>query len=288
MISTPKNYGGLAKKYSAYDSAKIAILPIPFDATSTWGKGADKGPAAIIEAAANMELYDIETKSETFRQGIFTAPPIAEKDPAKMVTKTYKAVKKLLADDKFVVSLGGEHSVSLGPIKAHAEKYPNLSILHLDAHSDRRDQYRGTPYSHASIIARAQEYTDKITSVGIRSLDSSELPNLKKDTVFFAEDIHADYNWIDQAVVSLADQVYITIDLDVFDPAYLPSTGTPEPGGLNWYQITKLLRRVAEKKTVVGFDVVELAPNPAEKSSDFLAAKLIYKLLSYIYEKRKN
>ena len=285
MTIISNNYGGLEKKYSSYNNANIVILPIPFDKTSTWGKGADKGPMAIIEASKNMELYDIETSSEVYQKGIFTAKPIKENNSVNMVEQAYKITKKFLNDKKFVVTLGGEHSVSYGPIKAFAKKYEDLSILHLDAHSDRRESYEGTKFSHACIMARAEEIVDNVVSVGIRSLDVTELPVLKKDKIFFAEQIIHSADWMEKVIKQLSGQVYITIDLDVFDPTHLPSTGTPEPGGLDWYTVLKLLRLVIENKEVVGCDVVELAPNKQEKSSDFLATKLIYKILSYKFAK---
>ncbi len=281
MTTIPNNYGGLEKKYSSYNTAGVVILPIPFDKTSTWGKGADKGPKAIIEASKNMELYDIETGSEVYQKGIFTAKPIKENNSINMVEQAYKITKKFLDDKKFVVTLGGEHSVSYGPIKAFAKKYKDLSILHLDAHSDRRESYEGTKFSHACIMARAEEIVGNVVSVGTRSLDVTELPVLKKDKIFFAEQIIRSTDWMEKVIKQLSGQVYITIDLDVFDPAFLPSTGTPEPGGLDWYTVLKLLKLVIENKELVGCDVVELAPNKQEKSSDFLAAKLVYKILSY-------
>jgi len=280
----PHNYCGLSHEFTDYKKAGIVVLPIPFDETSTWGKGADKGPEAIIEASRNMELYDIETKSEVFLNGIFTAEPIKSKESEKMVDEAYKATKKYLNDNKFIATSAGEHSISHGPIKAYSEHYKNLSVLHLDAHSDRRDEYEGTKYSHASIMARAEEMVNNVVSVGIRSLDASELPALKKNKIFFAEDIVGKDGWIKNVVKELSKDVYITIDLDVFDPSILPSTGTPEPGGLDWYTVLKLLKEVVKKKNVVGLDVVELAPTQ-EKSSDFLAAKLVYKILSYKFNK---
>jgi agmatinase len=285
MNTVPFNFGGLEKNLSDYDNASIAVLAIPFDETSTWGKGADKGPEAIIEASRNMELYDIETNSEVYKKGIFTAKPVKSKKSEKMIAEARDAVKKFLGDNKFVVTLGGEHSISQGPIQAYAEKFPGLSILHLDAHSDRRDSYEGSKFSHACIMARTAEIVDNVVSVGIRSLDASELPSLKKNKIFFAEDIVGKNDWIQNVVNELSGQVYITIDLDIFDPSALPSTGTPEPGGLDWYTVLKLMKAVAGAKEIVGLDVVELAPNPAEKSSDFLAAKLIYKILSYKFAK---
>lgn len=276
----PNNYGGLPPKYSGYKNSKIIVVPVPFDKTSTWVKGADKGPRAVINASKHMELYDIETASEVYKKGIHTAKAVASKNSKAMVESVYKKAAAALEDDKFVVVLGGEHSVSLGAIKAHAERFNDLSILHLDAHSDMRDSYEGSKYSHACVMARAGEITENIVSAGIRSMDSSELENIKQENVFYASDIHDSKDWISKAADRLTENVYITIDLDVFDPSIMPSTGTPEPGGLGWYDVIDLLETVSKKKNIVGFDVVELCPskNPAP---DFLAAKLIYKLLSF-------
>ncbi len=275
----------LPDRYSGYDQAAAVILPIPFDKTSTWQKGADKGPAAIIEASRYLELYDIETNSEVFKKGIFTARPIDATSSSSLIKKADAAVSSYLDDNKLVVSLGGDHSVSIGVLKAYARHFKDLSILHLDAHADSRESYEGSPYNHACVIARAREDTKNIVSAGIRSMDASERPGMNKKKIFFAHDIHDSDKWMQNAVRTLTDTVYITIDVDVFDPGIMPSTGTPEPGGLGWYQVMKLLASVAKSKRIVGFDVVELCPSKA-KAPDFLSAKLIYTLLSYIYAKR--
>ncbi len=275
------NFCGLPDKDNIYESASIVILPIPFDKTSTWLKGADKGPDAIIEASEYLELYDIETDTEVFKKGIFTAESIHSESSSALINKTDAAVSKYLNDNKFVASLGGDHSVSIGPIKAYSERYKDLSVLHLDAHADSRDSYEESPYNHACVIARIREFVGNIVSVGIRSMDISEHPGIDNKRMFFAHNIHDSYKWINKAVSLLTDHVYITIDLDVFDPGIMPSTGTPEPGGLSWYQVTKLLYSLSKSKQIVGFDVVELCPSDA-KAPDFLAAKLIYTLLSYI------
>lgn len=278
--SVPNNFCGLPEKFTDYNKSKIVILPVPFDKTTTWLKGSDKGPRAIIEASKNMELYDIETASEVYKKGIFTEKAIIAKDSNAMVKKVYRKVKGLLEDGKFVVTLGGEHSISAGPIKAHSEFFDDMSILHLDAHSDRRDIYEENKYSHACIIARAREITDKIISIGIRSMDSCELKSVDNDKMFYASEIAKSKNWIKKAVSKLSKNVYVTIDLDVFDPGIMPSTGTPEPGGLGLYQVIDLLEMVSNTKNIVGADIVELCPSQ-NKAPDFLAAKLIYKLLSY-------
>ena len=277
----PHNFGGLPAEYSGYKNSEIVILPVPFDKTSTWIKGADKGPQAIIEASKNMELYDIETDSEIYKRGIFTDKEITANIPERMIEKTYNRVRDLLNDKKFTVVLGGEHSVSLGTIKAHYECFKNISVLHLDAHSDTRDSYEGTKYSHACVIARVKEMTKDIVSVGIRSMDSSELENVDEQRIFYASDIYGSKDWIKHVVRKLSKNVYITIDLDVFDSSIMPSTGTPEPGGLDWYNVINLLKGVSENKKIVGFDVVELCP-ARNKAPEFLAAKLVYKLLSIV------
>ncbi|MBA4389501.1 MAG: agmatinase [Syntrophus sp. (in: bacteria)] len=279
--SSPPGFCGLPNNKTDYTQALTVILPVPFDKTSTWLKGADKGPAAIIEASSYLEFYDIETDSEVFKKGIFTAKPIDAVSSPALIKKTDSAVSKYLQDNKLVVTLGGEHSVSIGVIKSYTEHYEDLSILHLDAHADSRDSYEGSRYNHACVIARARECTGNIVSVGIRSMDASERSVVDSKRMFFAHMIHDSDKWINRAVNLLTDNVYITIDLDVFDPGIMPSTGTPEPGGLGWYQVMKLLSSVSQSKRIVGFDVVELCPSNA-KAPDFLAAKLIYMLLSYI------
>jgi len=277
----PHNFLKLPPEFSGYEKSGIVILPVPFGKTGTWIKGADKGPAALIAATINLEYYETETRSEVYTKGIFTDRPVLAKTSEDMIRKTYERTKQLLSGGKFVVTLGGEHSVSLGPIRAHAEKFSNVSLLHLDAHGDRRDEYEGNRYSHACVIARAKEHVKNVVSVGVRSMDSSELASAKKDKIFYAHELHGRTDWIDKAVNALSDNVYITIDLDVFEVGLMPSTGTPEPGGLGWYEVTRLLRAVAEKKNIVGFDVVELCPNKCNKAPDALAAKLVQVLLSY-------
>jgi len=292
-VSPAANFGGLPEEYSSATSAKIVIVPVAYDATSTWIKGADRGPAAIIEASANMELYDIEMDSEVYREGIYTDKMIEEKlSPENMVEKVKKRVRDHLDENKFAVVLGGEHSVSIGSVKAHIENKGDIMVLQLDAHSDLRDQYEGSKYNHACVMARVKELCP-IVQVGIRSMDYSEKEIMDRANVFFAEDIYSSADrtcptsWIERVISKLKDKVYVTIDLDVFDPSIMPSTGTPEPGGLLWYDVLKLLRQVADNRDIVGFDVVELCPNDRNKAPDFLAAKLVYKLLGYKFKRMK-
>lgn len=289
----PHNFGDLPEEYSNYKDSSIVVLPVPFDKTSTWIKGSDRGPRAIIEASKNLEFYDIETKSEVYKKGIFTEKGIIAKNSKEMINRAYKKVKNLLNDKKFVVVLGGEHTVSLGAIKAHAEFFKDINILHLDAHTDMRDSYEGSRYNHACVMSRVKEVLESrvrsselrkgdILSVGIRSMDSSELTNINSRSIFYASGMYKSEGWVNKVVKRLHKNVYITVDLDVFDPSIMPSVGTPEPGGLDWYQVTSLLKNVSENKNIIGFDVVEFCPSE-NKAPDFLAAKLVYKLLSLIF-----
>jgi agmatinase len=275
------NFGALPCEYSRLSDAEIVVVPVPFDGTSTWKKGADRGPQAIIDASGNVELYDIETDSQVYLRGIFTDAPVeAGPSPDEMVAAVEQRVRRHLQHDKFTVAIGGEHSVSIGAVRAYAGRFPGLSVLQLDAHSDLRAQYEGSANNHACVMARIKEMCP-IVQVGIRSMDVSEKPAVDPDRIFFAKDIHGRTDWIDRVVARLTEQVYVTIDLDVFDPSIMPSTGTPEPGGLLWYDVLALLQAVCRHKTLVGFDVVELCPIENSWASDFLAAKLIYQLLSY-------
>jgi agmatinase len=280
------NYGGLEPEYARYQTADIAILPVPYDGTSTWIKGADRGPAAILEASANMELYDIETDSEVYTRGIATLPPVQENtSPEAMAAEVERRVETILRDGKFPVLLGGEHSVSIGAFRAFARHFNSFSILQLDAHSDARDTYEGSPCNHACVMARARELAP-VAQVGIRSSAAEERPNLDPRRLFHAHELQEDrHNWMYEVSSVLLDNVYITIDLDVFDPSIMPSTGTPEPDGLLYRQVINLVRLINERHNIVGIDIVELCPNDSDKAPDFLASKLIYQILSIKYHK---
>lgn len=283
-----RNFAGIEDKYSNFETVSTLLQSIPYDGTSTWGKGADKAFSAFLDAAENMELYDIETDSEVYKSGIHILPEIIEKSsPEAMVTAVYHTTKKILNTKKFPTFFGGEHSVSIGIIRAFQEQYPNLTVLQLDAHADLRPEYGSTPYNHACALHEASKTTNLI-QVGIRSMDTCELPYLNRKQCFFAEQIHNQTAWMAQSIALMTDPVYITIDLDVFDPSIMPSTGTPEPGGLDWYTVTRYLRQVFNQQQVVGFDITELAPRPELRAPDFLTAKLYYKLLSYQFESNNN
>ena len=279
------SFGDMGGEFKDKDSSKITILPVPYDKTSTWIKGADKGPFAILEASQELELYDIETGYEVYRQGIHTLPSLDVKnlEPEKMVELVQKNVLTSLDEDKFVVTVGGEHSVSIGAILAHDKKFKDISILQLDAHADLREEYMGSRYNHACVMARIKDMSPAV-QYGVRSMSIEEKESEKADNIFFAQKIIKDPALSDKAIEKLNPNVYVTIDLDVFDPSIMPSTGTPQPGGLDWYGVTGLLRALSEKRNIVGFDVVELCPNDTNKAPDVLAAKLIYKFLSYIFK----
>jgi agmatinase len=278
------NFGGYEVE-SNYEESAIVILPVPYDETSTYIKGADRGPEAIIEASPNMEYFDIETRTEARRHGIFTLSPVLEKSsPEVLCGEVESKIRKLLNEKKFPVVIGGNHTVSIGSIRAIGTHYSNLTILQLDAHSDLRNEYDGTPLNHACAMARAWEVAP-VVQVGIRSMSSDELPNVRWENIFPAHRLHYDKSLYIKALDLLSENVYITIDLDVFDPSIMPSTGTPEPGGPDYYDLMHFLRDVAAKRNVVGFDVVELCPDPSNKMPDFVAAKVVYQLLSYIFAK---
>lgn len=281
-----RTYAGIEQPYGDIESSSVVLIPVPYDGTSTWGKGADMGPEAFLAASENMEIYDIETDSEPYRLGVFLDEAVSEdSSPEAMTQAVHQRVKKYLDQNKFVTLFGGEHSISIGSIRAFGEKYGDITVLQLDAHTDLRPSYHGTPYNHACAVFEANQ-KQHLVQVGIRSMDTEEVKYLKKENVFFAHDIHNNPDWIQEVYNRLGDNpIYITIDLDGFDPSICPSTGTPEPGGLAWYPTLELLKKVIQTKNVVGFDIVELAPNPLDRSSDFLAAKLYYKMLAYLYTK---
>lgn len=276
-------FGDFSAEFTNPTTASAVIIPVPFDATSTWVKGADKGPAAILNASPHLEFYDIETQTEVFRHGIYTQQPIRATEVEKLVEKVENAVGYWLDAGKFPVVLGGEHSVSIGAFRAVAQRFSELTILQLDAHSDLRDEYEGSALNHACVMARAKKLCP-IVQVGIRSMDISEKPAMTDNQkVFFAHQIigQPTAEWVDKVVTQLSRQVYLTIDLDVFDPSVLPATGTPEPGGLGWYEVVKLVKTLCSRRQLVGCDLVELCPHPAHWASAFLAAKLVYKILTH-------
>ncbi len=254
-------FGDFEERYTDYGTAEIAILPVPYDGTSTWIKGADKGPWALLEASFNMEFYDLETGTEVFRRGIATLDAVTENaSPEAMTDEVERRMDAILADGKFPVVLGGEHSVSVGAFRAMAKRYGEFSILQLDAHSDMREEYEGSRYNHACVMARGKEIAASLAQVGIRSSAAEEKVNIDPQRIFYAHDIKESggTTWMYEVSQMLGDRVYVTIDLDVLDPAYMPSTGTPEPDGLTYREVLNLLRLINERHHIVGLDVVEI------------------------------
>jgi agmatinase len=278
----------LPAEYRDPDRAAVAVIPVPYDRTSTWKKGADRGPAALLEASTQVEFYDIETDTEPHLHGIATlAPVVCAEGPDVLADRVDATVGAVLGRGQIPVILGGEHSVSIGAIRAAARRFERLTVLQIDAHGDTREEYEGSRFNHACVMARAREWCP-IVQVGIRAIDRAESAGLDRERVFFAHQIVAEVtnDWMDRVVGLLTEQVYVTIDLDAFDPSVVPATGTPEPGGLGWYQVNELLRRVADRRQVVGFDVVELLPQPGDHASDFFAAKLVHRFLAMLLAQR--
>ena len=283
-----KTYAGIPEENATFENSKVMLVTVPYDGTSTWGKGSDKGPELFLNASENMELYDIETNTEPYLEGVFMAGEVIEDStPEAMTEAVYQKTKELLQhEDKLFTLFGGEHSVSIGSIRAVGEKYENLTVLQLDAHTDLRPEFHGSTSNHACAVFEANK-KHNLVQVGIRSCDVEEMQYVPKGQCFWAHEIAENPNWIDDVLEKVSGNVYITIDLDAFDPAIAPSTGTPEPGGLQWYPTLKLLRKVFEKCNVVAFDIVELMDSANPKPSAFLAAKLYYKMLAYYHLNRK-
>jgi agmatinase len=283
LFSPSQNFAGLMPPYSDLPNAKVVILPVPYDGTTEWHSGTREGPQAIINASQYLELYDIELDRETYKVGIHTLPKVKPSlnSPEEMIDRVYRIAGELTRQEKFVVMFGGEHSLSLGVIKALKEKIQDLSVLQLDAHADLRDEYLGTKYSHACVMRRILELCS-IVQVGIRSLSGEEQEFLVQNNMhpFFATP-GSDLASPEDLTALLSDNVYVTIDLDVFDPSIVPAVGTPEPGGMQWHEVLNLLRTVTSHRRVIGFDLVELCPKEGPASCAFLAAKLAYKLIGY-------
>jgi len=283
-----KTYAGIPEENATLENSKVMLVTVPYDGTSTWGKGADKGPELFLDASENMELYDIETATEPYLEGVYLAGEVTEdSSPEAMTEAVYQKTKEMLQhEDKLFTLFGGEHSVSIGSIRAVGEKYENLTVLQLDAHTDLRPEFHGSTSNHACAVFEANQ-KHNLVQVGIRSCDVEEMQYVPKGQCFWAHEIAENPNWIEDVLSKVSGNVYITIDLDAFDPSIAPSTGTPEPGGLSWYPTLKLLKKVFEKCNVVAFDIVELMDSANPKPTAFLAAKLYYKMLAYYHLSKK-
>ncbi len=294
-ITLPFNFGGLDEKFSSFRNAGFVILPVPYDLTASYGSGMRGGPLAIIEASTHMELYDEELKANTYKAGIHTMSLLESTTlgAEEMIQRVYEVSDRIVKAKKIPVMLGGEHSITLGLVKALKKKHPNLSVLQFDAHADMRDSYQENRFNHACVARRISEVCP-IVQVGIRSLSKEEADFLKQGardkksgiSTYYAPGLQNGFP-VDEICNRLTEDVFITIDLDVFDPSIMPATGTPEPGGLGWYDVISILKGAASKKRIVGFDVVELSPIPGNIAPNFLAAKLVYRVMGYIIKNSK-
>ena len=276
-----RNFAALPPQYADFETSRVVILPVPYDSTTDWRSGSRDGPMAIIDASQYLEHYDHELDREIYLVGIHTLPELqpSMRGPEETVARVYEVASDLVRKEKLVAMLGGEHSLTVGMVRAFSERFDHLSVLQLDAHADLRDEYQGTKYSHACVMRRVLECCP-IAQVGIRSMSQEEHQFLTQNQIspFFAPGLPLD----EEAIVSaLSEDVYVTIDLDVLDPSIMSAVGTPEPGGMSWHEVLRILQRVAERRRIVGFDLVELCPREGPLSCAFLAAKLAYKLIGY-------
>jgi agmatinase len=281
---SPGAFGGAAPTTTKFDDARVVILPIPLDRTTTYVAGTRNGPREILVASSHMELWDEETEKDVSGIGICTLPEMELPFPTmdEVIREIRRVAAEIVSRGKFPVVLGGEHSITAPVVAAVAAQYKGLSVLQIDAHADLRDSFMGTPHNHACAMRRTLEYA-RGTQVGVRSLSAEEaaaVPTLPT-TIFYDVNMRQDADWIERVVDSLSEDVYITIDCDGFDPAIMPAVGTPEPGGLSWYEGLALLRRVIDRRRVVGCDIVELCPMPGNVAPNFFCARLLYKILTY-------
>jgi len=276
----PFNFLGLFGQ--SYQKAKTIIFPVPYSSTTSWKTGTNNGPQAIIEASRHLELYDIKANKDFSKKGVFTLDllEVSKDSPKETISRIKKVTGRILRDKKFPFMLGGEHSITLGAVMSFKEKFSDLSVLQLDAHADLRGEYEGTKYSHACVMRRIRDLKIPVTQAGIRSVSEEEskyIGKIKNSNIFYAPDLP-----IDEIVNSLKKNVYLSFDLDALDPSIMPSTGTPEPGGLGWYEVLELIKEVSRKRRIVGADMVELDPISGLSAPDFLAAKLVYKIIGYV------
>lgn len=282
----PDNFLGLPDALAEYRSARFAVLPIPYDATTSYAVGTRDGPRAVIAASQQVELYDAELGRDSSAAGVATLPPLEPdvRGPREMHARIFRAAQRVVKDGKFLIGLGGEHSVSSGLVRAVKTGFKRLSVLQIDAHADLRDSYQGSPHSHACVMRRIHDLGVPAVAVGIRNYSAEEARFIRQreKPIFSGRQCHTSNTWIGQAVGHLTDDVYLTIDIDGFDPAYAPGTGTPEPGGLDWHQVADLLEAVARSRRIVACDVVEVRPIPPNNVTEFLAAKLIYRIIGLV------
>ena len=283
----PNNFGGLPPELSDLGSSKFVVLPLPYEVTTSYGKGTKFGPRAIIEASRNMELYDDELGMEPCEAGIHTTEDVLFHDtsPRAMVDTVKEAVAHYLAQDKFVISLGGEHNLTFPAFLAHREVHGDIGIVQIDAHADLRESYEGSPFNHACVMRRLVGCSAGTAQIGIRSLSREEAEFLKEKgrwPVLWARECQEGVSWMERAIAALPPKVYLTVDVDGFDPSLIPCTGTPEPGGLAWYPVVSFLKKLCRERQIVGMDVMELSPDRVHFAADFLVARLIYKVIGFL------
>ncbi len=284
--STPFNFLGIPDEYSDFDAARVVILPVPYESTTSYQAGTRDAPHEIIRASRNVELYDEELGKETYQIGIHTleemVPVLGNADA--MMEALYQVSRQIVGQGKFQVTLGGEHAITSPLVKAHLERWPDLGVLQIDAHADLRDSYEGCKHSHASALRRVVEMCP-VVHTGIRNISKEEIDALPflRSTIFYMKDMEKDPQWFVKAVDALPEHVYFTIDIDGMDSSLMPATGTPEPGGMSWRDVMDLTRELTSRRKIVGFDLVELCPQGSSKAPAFLCAKLIYKILGHVF-----
>jgi agmatinase len=286
----PSNFGGLPPELSGLEDSRFVVLPLPYEVTTSYGKGTKFGPRAIIEASRNMELYDEEMDAEPCEAGIHTTEDVLFHDtnPRAMVDTVKDAVAHYVSRGKFVVSLGGEHSLTFPAFLAHRDTHGEIGIVQIDAHADLRESYEGSPFNHACVMRRIVGCSAGTAQVGIRSMSREEADFLREKgtwPVLWAKECQDGEMWMERAIAGLPPKIYLTVDVDGFDPSLVPCTGTPEPGGLLWYPTLRFLKRLCSEREVVGMDVMELAPDRVHFAADFLAARLIYKIMGWVQER---
>lgn len=292
-LTESENFLGIPEKYSSFANSEFVIIQAPLERTVSYGSGTSLGPNSLLGASHFVEFFDEEVKNEVcFKAGICTLESLKLNDENKTIEEDFELIEKavdfLILNNKIPVVIGGEHSISFYPVKSFLKKMDNFSVLQIDAHSDLRYSYQGTKHSHASVMRRIYEINNKIVQVGIRAISNEEYEFIeeKKIDTFFSYELQNDINKIDEILNKLGENVYLTLDVDGLDPSIISETGTPEPGGLNWYFTLALLKRVSEEKNIIGFDLVELSANSINSISAFNSAKLLYKIISYIYSGR--
>lgn len=279
-----RTYAGIPEKYAKIDTSKVVLIPVPYDGTIDWKKGAANGPKAFLDASEHMELYDIETDTEVYKNGIFIAEPVTETDsPDKLVRAVHASTKEYIRKNKFVTLIGGEHSVSIGSIRAFNECFDSLTVVQVGAHANLRKEFDGSVYNNACALSEASQTTN-LVQIGIRSMDSIEKTSVDEDKIFYAHEMVSDDYWMENALDVMTGNVFLSFNINALDVSLIRSSSYPEPGGLFWYETLEFLKKLFKEKNVVGLEITDLCPNENDKASDYITAKLFYKMLSYKFD----